>query len=109
MFCTIQSIETVVCIYIVSEYPYMCGSERWNILSASVCGRIVGNSVPRAGTEWEAGRTSEWFWELHQTLISLKANLEAGNSDPVLSMSQVDLPSLLLLRASQGVFSKPRF
>lgn len=50
--------------------------------SPSACGRIVGDRVPRAGTEWEAERTSEWLWELHQTLISPEANLEAVNSEP---------------------------
>lgn len=77
--------------------------------STSACGRVEGTRVLRAGALWEAGRTSEWFWEPHQTLISPKANLEAVNSDPILSMSQVDLLSLPLLGASQRVFSKPRF
>lgn len=50
--------------------------------STSACSKIVGDRVPRAGAGWEAERTSEWLWELHQTLISPKANLEAVNSEP---------------------------
>lgn len=58
--------------------------------------RVVGNRMPRAEMEWEAERKSGWLWELHQTLISAKANLEIVNYDLISTMSQEDLPSLLL-------------
>lgn len=52
-------------------------------------------------------RKSEWFWELYQTLISAKTNLETVNYDPIpTSPRGPSLPSAP--PDPKGTFSKPR-